>query len=156
MPRLKSTAAGSVAGASKIEPDKPGAEVKGRIKADKPTRLCTVCGEPIAEHARCAVCGLLLGADHYGGKAAVICQRCLADLDPEGARPKRSEPEELPEPLLTAPQVGRLLGLSPRTVRNYAASGVIPVLVVGGQGRGRRFRFRQSDLMSYLQARRRS
>jgi excisionase family DNA binding protein len=53
------------------------------------------------------------------------------------------------ESLLTARQVGDLLGFSAATIVDWAEAGRIPVFKVGG-----RLRFRESEVLAWLEAKR--
>jgi excisionase family DNA binding protein len=53
------------------------------------------------------------------------------------------------EPLLTARQVGDLLGFSPNTIVDWAEAGRIPVFKVGG-----RLRFRESEVLAWIETKR--
>jgi excisionase family DNA binding protein len=53
------------------------------------------------------------------------------------------------DPLLTARELGELLGFSPSTIVDWAEAGKIPVFKIGG-----RLRFRASEVEGWLEERR--
>jgi excisionase family DNA binding protein len=65
----------------------------------------------------------------------------------EPLRPKRFEEGLMCEPLITAEEAGKLLGLHPKTVKQLAQGGHIPAMKIG-----RLWRFRASALDAWLVA----
>lgn len=51
--------------------------------------------------------------------------------------------------LLTATQIGQLLGFSPATIVDWAERGEVPAYKLGG-----RLRFRESEVLTWLEGRR--
>jgi excisionase family DNA binding protein len=53
------------------------------------------------------------------------------------------------EPLLTARQLAELLGFSSSTIQDWAEAGTVPAFKLGG-----RLRFRESEVLAWLEERR--
>ncbi|MBE1494142.1 excisionase family DNA binding protein [Amycolatopsis lexingtonensis] len=84
--------------------------------------------------------GIEMGLQHVDGVAAAI--RELA----EAVRSAAPEPPADPDALLTAEQVGELLQLSPRTLKDQAAAGAVP-----HHRFGKHYRFTRADVTEIVQ-----